>query len=161
MDLETLNIWSICIKIDGFPGSSTGERICLQCRRPQFNSLFKKNPWRKDRVPTPGFLGYPGGSDGKESTYNVGDLGSIPGLRRCPGGGHGNPLQYSCMENTLDREAWWAMTHGIARVRHDWVTKHITHTSGKFKAYNAESVNFQEIIWQKVILKFYNTFYCF
>ena len=44
-------------------------------------------------------LGFPGGSDGKESTYNVGDLGLIPGLGRSPGGGHGNPLQYSCLEN--------------------------------------------------------------
>jgi len=43
--------------------------------------------------------GFPGGSDGKESTCNVGDLGSIPGLGRSPGGGHGNPLQYSCPEN--------------------------------------------------------------
>ena len=45
------------------------------------------------------FLGFPGGSDGKESTRNVGDLGSITGLGRFPGGGHGNPLQYSCLEN--------------------------------------------------------------
>ena len=45
------------------------------------------------------FLGFPGGSDGKESASNEGDLGSIPGLGRSPGGGHGNPLQYSCLEN--------------------------------------------------------------
>ena len=44
-------------------------------------------------------MGFPGDSDGKESTYNVGDLSSIPGLGRSPGGGHGNPLQYSCLEN--------------------------------------------------------------
>ena len=43
--------------------------------------------------------GFPGGSDGKESTYNAGDLGSVPGLGRCPGGGPGNPLQYPCLEN--------------------------------------------------------------
>ena len=42
---------------------------------------------------------FPGGSEGKEYTCSVGDLGSIPGLGRCPGGGHGNPLQYSCLEN--------------------------------------------------------------
>ena len=46
-------------------------------------------------------MGFPGGSDGKESTCNAGDLGSIPGLGRCPGGEHGNPLQYSCLENPL------------------------------------------------------------
>ena len=43
--------------------------------------------------------GFPGGSDGKESTCNVGNLGSVPGLGRCPGGGHGNPFRYSCLEN--------------------------------------------------------------
>ena len=50
-------------------------------------------------LPTPVFLGFPGGSAGKESSCNVGDLGSITGLGRFPGGGHGNPLQYSCLEN--------------------------------------------------------------
>ena len=44
-------------------------------------------------------MGFPGDSDSKESTCNVGDMGSIPGLRRSPGGGHGNPLQYSCLKN--------------------------------------------------------------
>ena len=53
-------------------------------------------------------MGFPGGSDGKESTCNVGDLGSIPKLGRSSGGGHGNPLQYSCLENSMDRGAWWA-----------------------------------------------------
>ena len=48
---------------------------------------------------TPVFLGFPGGSDRKESACNAGDLGSIPRLGRCPGGGHGNPLQYSYLEN--------------------------------------------------------------
>ena len=61
--------------------------------------LGKKIRWRRDRLPTPVFLGFPGGSDGKESACNVGDLGSIPGLGRSPGGGHGNPLQYSFLEN--------------------------------------------------------------
>ena len=50
--------------------------------------------------------GFPGGSDGKESTCNVRDLGSIPGLGRTPRGGHGNKLQYSCLENPMDRGAW-------------------------------------------------------
>ena len=49
---------------------------------------------------------FPGGSDGEESTCNVGDLGSIPGLGRSPGEGNGNPLQYSCLENSMDRGAW-------------------------------------------------------
>ena len=52
-----------------------------------------------------GTEGFPGGSDGKESTYNAGDLGSIPGFGRSPGGGHDNPLQYSCLEDPMDRGA--------------------------------------------------------
>ena len=51
----------------------------------------------------------PGDSDGKESACNAGDLGSIPGSVRSPGEGNGNPLQYSCPENPMDREAWWAI----------------------------------------------------
>ena len=57
-------------------------------------------------------MGVNGGSDSRESAFNVGDLGSVPGLGRSPGGGHGNPLQYSCLENLLDRGAWWATVHG-------------------------------------------------
>ena len=52
--------------------------------------------------------GFPGGSNGKESAYNAGVPGSIPGSGRCPGEGNGNPLQYSCLENPMDRGAWWA-----------------------------------------------------
>ena len=55
---------------------------------------------------------FPGSSDGKESDRNVGDLGSIPGLGRSHGEGHGNPLQYSCLENPMDRGAWWANSMG-------------------------------------------------
>ena len=59
----------------------------------------------------------PGGSNSKESTCNAGDLGSIPGLGRSPGEGNGNSLQYSCLENSIDREAWWATVHGVAKSR--------------------------------------------
>ena len=58
-------------------------------------------------------LGLTGGSDGKESPCNAGDPGSNPGLRRSPGKGNGNPLQYSCLENPRDRRAWWAAVHRI------------------------------------------------
>ena len=58
---------------------------------------------------------FPDGSDGKESASNAGDLGLIPGLGRSPGGGNGNPLQYSCLENPLDGEAWQATVHGVRR----------------------------------------------
>ena len=59
--------------------------------------------------------GFPGGSDGKESACNAGDTGSIPGSGRSPGEGHGNPLQYSCLENSTDTGAWWATAHGVTK----------------------------------------------
>ena len=59
-------------------------------------------------------LGFPGGSEGKAPACNAGDPGSIPGSGRSPGGGNGNPLQYSCLENLMGREAWWATVHGVA-----------------------------------------------
>ena len=59
-------------------------------------------------------VGFPGGSEGKESACSVGDPGSIPGLGRSPGEGNGNPLQYSCLENSMDRGAWWAPVRGVA-----------------------------------------------
>ena len=60
-------------------------------------------------------LGFPGGSDGKASACNVGDLGSIPGLGRSPGEGNGYPLQYSGLENSTDRGAWPATVHRVAK----------------------------------------------
>ena len=69
--------------------------IHLQYRRPWFNFWVRKIFWRRDRLPTPVFLGFPGGSAGKESACNAGDLGSIPGSGRFPGEGIGYPLQYS------------------------------------------------------------------
>ena len=59
-------------------------------------------------------LGFSGGSDGKESACNVGDLDSIPGLGGSPGEGNGYLLQYSCLENPMDRGAWRAIVHGVA-----------------------------------------------
>ena len=59
----------------------------------------------------------PGGSDGKESARNAGDPGSNPGLGRFPGEGNGNPLQYSCLENSMDGGAWWATVHGVTKSR--------------------------------------------
>ena len=60
---------------------------------------------------------FPGGSDGKVSAYNEGDLASIPGLGRSPGEGNGNSLQYSCLENPTDGGAWSATVHGVAKSR--------------------------------------------
>ena len=62
-------------------------------------------------------MDFPGSSDGKASVYNAGDPGSIPGLGRSPGERNGNPLQYSWLENPMDRGAWWATVPGIAKSR--------------------------------------------
>ena len=62
--------------------------------------------------------GFPGGSDSKESSCKAGDPSSIPGLGRSPGGGHGKPRQYSCLENPMDRGAWRAAIMGSQRVGH-------------------------------------------
>ena len=58
---------------------------------------------------------FPGGSDGKESACNAGNLGLIPGSGRSPREGNGNPLQYSCLENPKDRGAWQATVHGVTK----------------------------------------------
>ena len=58
--------------------------------------------------------GFPGSSVSKKSARNAGDLGSIPGLGTSLGGGHGNPLHYSCLENPMDRGAWWAPVHVVS-----------------------------------------------
>ena len=67
------------------------------------------------------YMGFPGGSEGKESACNAGDLGLIPGLGRSPGGGHWNPLQYSCLENPMDRGAWQAIVPGVTK---SWTLLH-------------------------------------
>ena len=80
-------------------------------------------------------MGHPGGlpSIGSQrvrhdwsdsATASAGDADLIPGLGRSPGRGHGNPLLYSCLENPMDRGAWWAVVHGSQRVGHDWLYKH-------------------------------------
>ena len=73
-------------------------------------------------------MGFPGGSDGKESTCNVGDSGSSPGLGRLPGEGNGSPLQYPCHGNPKDNRAWRATVHEVAKSR-------LTRTHMDTKAY--------------------------
>ena len=63
--------------------------------------------------------GFLGGSDDKEFTCSAGDLGSIPRLERSPGEGNGYPFQYSCLENSMDRGAWWATVHGVTKSQTD------------------------------------------
>ena len=60
-------------------------------------------------------MDFPGGLDSKESACDSGDVGSIPGSGRSPGEGNGNPLQYSCLENSMNRGAWQAIVHGVSK----------------------------------------------
>ena len=93
------------------------------CRSPSIHGLLvapvvKNLPANAGDVRVPvQSLGFPGGSVGKASACNAGDLGSIPGSGRSPGEGNGNPLQYSCLENSMDGGAWWATVHGAANSR--------------------------------------------
>ena len=101
----------------GNEGGSASERICERrgdCGRGVRRGSLRKN-WGARTC-------FPGGSDSKESACNAGCPGAIPGLGRSPGGGHVNPLQYSCLGNPMDRGAWWAAAHGWKRGRHDWGT---------------------------------------
>ena len=95
----------------GFPDSSVGKESPCNAS-PRFDFWVGKICWRRGRLPSPVFLGFPCGSAGKGSTYNVGDLGSIPGLGRSPREGKGYPLQYSGLENSMD-----CIVHGVAKNR--------------------------------------------
>ena len=98
-----------CIILQDFPGISAGKKkIWLQCKRPQFDSWVRKILWRRNRLPFPVFLGFPGGPAGKKSACNAGDLGSVPGLGRSPGDGNGYPHHHSDLENSMD-----CIVHGV------------------------------------------------
>ena len=90
-----------------------------------FNATFSRldQSMRIHKSPIMSRYCFPGSSVSKESASNAGDPGSIPGLKRFPGEGNSNPLQYSCLGNSRDREARQATVHGFARVRHDWGAK--------------------------------------
>ena len=88
--------------MSGFPYSSVGKESACNAGDPSSNSWVGKICWRRDRLPTPVFLGFACGSVGKEFSCNAGDLGSIPELGRSPGEGKGYPLQYSGLENSMD-----------------------------------------------------------
>ena len=85
----------------------------LQCRRPQFNSQVRKIPWKRDRLPAAVFMDFPGGSDGKESACNVGDLGSIPSWEDPLDEGMATHSSILAWRIPMDREAWWATVHGV------------------------------------------------
>ena len=89
-------------------------------------------------------LGFPGGSDGKETACSEGELGSIPGLGSSPGGEHGNPLQYSCLENPMNRGSWLAQAYGVAKSQTQRkqlsVTESVEYKYGEFYRSKEESL---------------------
>ena len=91
------------------------------------DAWVRKLPWRRDRLPTPVLLGFPRGSAGKESTCNVGDLGLIPELGRCPGEGKGYPLHFSGLENSMDYTV-----HGISKSQTQLSDFHFHHDFRNF-----------------------------
>ena len=94
-------------------GDSKGQRSLACC------SSWGHKESDTTKMSTGNLRGFPGDSGGKESACNAGDPGLIPGLGRFPGERNGYPIQYSCLENSMDRGAWWAAVHGVARIRQD------------------------------------------
>ena len=98
---------------------------------------YKQQGWGSSQHQTPGLpsldrdkmlMGFPGGLDGKESAYNEKDLGQIPGSGRSPGEGNGNPFQYCCLGNRMDRGAWQATVHGVTKRQTQSSDKHFHFT---------------------------------
>ena len=85
-------------------------------------------------------MGLPGGSDGKQSACNTGDPSPIPGLGRSPEKGNSKPLQYSCLENSMNRDAWHTRVHGVAKSR-SWLTGHVW----------AQKQRIMKILWSIVL----------
>ena len=106
-------------------------------------------------------FGFPGDSDSKESSCSAGDSGSIPGSGRSPGEGNGNPLQYSCLENSMDRGAWQATVHGVAELEAteqlyflsviQWYTMYVE-CSGLIWLHDGSSIIAQNFIMKRSLL---------
>ena len=97
----------------GLPDSSVGKESTCKAGDPDGIPGLGRSPGEGIGYPLQ-YWGFPGGWDDEGSTYNAGDVDSITGLGRSPGEGNGNPLQCSCLENPMDRGAWWAIVHGVA-----------------------------------------------
>ena len=94
-----------------------------RARKTDFCNLDRLLWFSRDHV----IMGLPRWPMVKNPPANLGDMDPIPGLERSPGGGNGNPLQLSCLENPMHSEAWWAIVHGSQKVGHDWATEHTGH----------------------------------
>ena len=111
--LKTHNGNEIKLSLNSIPHKTSGQGLAHQL------FIFWLLYWLNIVLGTNGFLG---GSHGKESACNARGLGSIPGLGRSPGGRQENPLEYCCLENSMDRGAWWTTVHGILQTRTlEWV----------------------------------------
>ena len=98
----------------GFPGSSAGKESTCNAGDP--DSIPGLGRCAREEIGfTPVFLGFCNGSDGIESAYNAGDPSLISGLGRSPGEGNGNLPQYSCLDNSMDGEAWQVVVHGVTK----------------------------------------------
>ena len=101
------------------PTIDGGRPSCWAWSHPQAKSLHPTSLPASQRIPKLTYSlwpwGLPGGSDGKASARNAGDLGLIPGSGRSPGKGNGNPPQYSCLENSMDGGPWSAVVHGVEK----------------------------------------------
>ena len=114
---------SSCLKYSVLPISvSLFPSLHLESFQPYFLIIHFWSPFLS-------LLDFPNSSDCKESACNVGDLGSVPGLGKSCGEGNGNPFQYPCLENPMDRGAWQTTVHGVSRVRHNTATKPPPHST--------------------------------
>ena len=114
--------------------------IHLQYRTHQFDSWVRKNPWRRDRLPTPVFMGYVVAQLIKNPTCNAGDLGSISRLGRTPGGGKGYPLEYSGLEKSMD-----CIVHGVAK---SWTWLSNCHSLTHSNVIASTCMENQEMLWE-------------
>ena len=125
--------WDVNASISWHPNAPKHVFFPLVCQGWQMINIYWTE-WNSFLLPYPLEVGFPGGSDGKESACNAGDLGSVPGLERSPGGWHSNLLQYSSLENSMDRGAWWTTVHRVTKswTRHERLCKRLsTHTLWK------------------------------
>ena len=99
-----------------FTSNIEEKTLCCESQSCKYSRELRWYPGEGDGNPIQYSWGFPGGSDGKESACNEGDLDLIPGLGRSPGEGNGNPLQHSCLENSMDRRARQATVHGFQHV---------------------------------------------
>ena len=114
---------------------------CNCCPLPRYKDKEIKVQWRKDICSNLYiYVSFPDGSEGKESAWNAGDSDLIPESGRYPGEGIGCPLQYSCLENSMDTGVWQAIVHGSQRVRNNWVTITFHHTSTSWGMWRSDLV---------------------